>query len=85
MLNMSSDLDIFTSPIIYLFNFVLARVTLSMKNMKLSYLLLMEKFVLHYNATSHTILKDLKYFSYLNMKTSNVSTLYSNPKLIKGF
>ena len=36
MFNMSLDLYIFTSPIIFLFHFSLACVTLSMKNMKLS-------------------------------------------------
>ena len=36
------------------------------------------------HATMHTILKDLKYFSYLKMQTRNMSTIYGSAKLIEG-
>ena len=36
------------------------------------------------SATTHTVLKGKKYFSYLVMQEANVSTISSNTKLIKG-
>ena len=37
------------------------------------------------SATTHTILKDKKYFFYLIMKEANVNTISGSTKLIKGF
>ena len=59
-----------------------------MKNMELS---LKKPFVDDANvclidsATTHTILKILTYFSYLKRKTTSVSTICGNAKLIEGF
>ncbi|CAN1347025.1 hypothetical protein LINPERPRIM_LOCUS40963 [Linum perenne] len=37
------------------------------------------------SASTHTILKDKKYFSYLVMREANVSTISGSTNLIKGF
>ena len=36
------------------------------------------------SATTHTILKDKKYFSYLVMKEANVNTICGSTRLIEG-
>ena len=36
------------------------------------------------SATTHTILKDEKYFSYLAMKEANVNTIFGSTKSIEG-
>ena len=36
------------------------------------------------SATTHTILKNLTYFSYLKRQTTSVSTICGNAKLIEG-
>ena len=72
---------------IYLFIFVLTHVDFSMKNMELS---LKKPFsddaniCLIDSATTHTILKNLTYFSYLKRQTTSVSTICGNAKLIEG-
>ena len=37
------------------------------------------------SATTHTILKDQKYFSHLKMREINVSTINGSANLVKGF
>ena len=37
------------------------------------------------SGTIHTIFKDKKYFSYLNMGKINVTTIYGSANLIEGF
>ena len=82
-------LYIFTAPIIYyLFNLALAHDTLSMKNMEISMIgpyINDKNLCLVDSATTHTILKDLKYFSYLRMQISNVSIICGSASLIEGF
>ena len=59
-----------------------------MKNMKSS---LIGPFVddknlcLVVSATTHVILKDFKYFSYLKKQTTNVNSICDSAKLIEGF
>ena len=73
--------------LLYLFIFVLTHVDFSMKNMELS---LKKPFADDANvclidsATTHTILKNLTYFSYLKRQTASVSTICGNAKLIEG-
>ncbi|KAB2052786.1 hypothetical protein ES319_A12G145100v1, partial [Gossypium barbadense] len=43
-----------------------------------------EDLCLAYSATTHTILKDKKYFSHLTMSNTHVNTISGSSKLIKG-
>ena len=73
--------------LLYLFIFVLTHVDFSKKNMELS---LKKPFADDVNvclidsATTHTILKNLTYFSYLKRQTTSVGTICGNAKLIEG-